>query len=119
MKCLMIIFLALFLFGCASTSRQMVETNLVGVWEGAWDEEWENRFEISHVKDKVYQVKYYWVETLGQPMKHREIVGYLSKDHQININNIIIITLDQNNPNKAVAIGNFSEKRKAFLNRAK
>jgi hypothetical protein len=93
--------------------------DFTGKWKGKWDGTYGVQFTITPIADDKERVNvlYEWEEKLGQPYHSStskpKIVGNVLKL------NLIEITISAEDPNRAVAKGNFARPRTAILTKEK
>ena len=97
--------------------------DFLGVWEGAWDENWGVRFTVTPQDESgkeggddkltAVEVVYEWEEHKGQPWQRREYVGRM-EEGVLKFSGIELYR-DPDDADRCTAIGRFSHERSAAL----
>lgn len=114
MRILTFIVLIFLVTSCATTEKHYQKHVLVGQWEGAWDNTWKTEFKIVQKGPSKFRFTYKWVEILGRSMRSDISTAYVLNESSIKSGNITI-TIDEQNPNRAIAYGDFPKPRTAIL----
>jgi hypothetical protein len=90
----------------------------LGKWSGKWDNIWRVQFTVTQdAQTKQFKVAYDWEEVVGQPF-HSEKHNAVLAGNVLRLGPITI-SLSSKDPNQALAVGNFINRRMARLVRDK